>query len=48
MRTHFAFSKNGIDVEVPEGFDCQVVRSRTARPLDDVSAALDAALDRPI
>ena len=36
MKTHFAFGKNGIDVEVPEGFDCQVVRSRAARALNDV------------
>jgi lactate racemase len=48
MRVHFAFGKNGIDVDVPEGFDCQVVGSRSARSLDDVSAALDTALDRPI
>ena len=48
MKTHFAFGKNGIDVEVPEGFDCQVVRSRTAQALDDVAGALEAALDHPI
>ena len=48
MKTHFAFGKNGIDVEVPEGFDCQVVRSRAARALNDVTGALEAALDYPI
>jgi nickel-dependent lactate racemase len=48
MKTHFAFGKNGIDVEVPEGFDCQVVRSRAAQALGDVSGALEAALDHPI
>ena len=48
MKTHFAFGKNGIDVEVPDGFDCQVVRSRAARALDDVAGALEAALDHPI
>jgi nickel-dependent lactate racemase len=48
MKTQFAFGKNGIDVEAPEGFDCQVVRSRTAQALGDVAAALDAALDNPI
>ena len=48
MKTHFAFGKNGIDVETPQGFDCHVVRSRAARALDNVSAALEAALDRPI
>jgi len=48
MKIHFAFGKNGIDVEVPEGFDCQVVRSRAARALNDVAGALEAALDHPI
>jgi lactate racemase len=48
MKTHFAFGKTGIDVSVPEEYDCQVVMSRTARALPDVAAALDAALDRPI
>jgi len=48
MTTHFAFGKNGIDVEVPEGFDSQVVLSRNAQPLTDAATALEAALDRPI
>jgi lactate racemase len=48
MKTHFAFGKNGIDVEVPEGFDCQVVRSRAAQALENVAGALEAALDHPI
>src|SRR5208337_3696984 len=48
MKTHFAFGKHGIDVEVPEGLDCQVVRSRAAHALNDVAGALEAALDHPI
>lgn len=48
MKTLFAFGKNGIDVEVPEGFDCQVVRSRAAQALSDPDGALEAALDHPI
>ena len=48
MKAHFAFGKNGIDVEVPEGFDCQVVRSRAAHALNDVAGVLEAALDHPI
>ncbi len=48
MKTRFAFGKHGIDVSVPDLFDCRVVHSRTARPLDDVTGALEAALDRPI
>ncbi len=41
-------AKDGIEVSVPDGFDCQVVRSRAARALDDAAGALDAALDSPI
>jgi lactate racemase len=48
MKTRFAFGKHGIEVSVPDGFDCQIVRSRSARALDDAVGALDAALDRPI
>ncbi len=48
MKTHFAFGKNGIEVSIPEGFDCQVVTSRTAKALTDETTALNAALDRPI
>ncbi|HKN21231.1 MAG TPA: nickel-dependent lactate racemase [Terracidiphilus sp.] len=48
MKTHFAFGKNGIGVEVPEGLDCQVVRSRAAHALNDGAGALEAALDHPI
>jgi lactate racemase len=51
MKTRFAFGRNGIDVETPDGldgFDWQVVRSCAARALADVAEALNAALDRPI
>ena len=48
MKTQFSFGKNGIEVSVPEGFDCRVIRSRTGVALKDVDAALGAALDNPI
>lgn len=48
MKTRFAFGKNGIEVSVPEGFDFQVVMSRTAKALTDSAAELEAALDAPI
>jgi len=48
MKVHFSYGKDGIEVPVPEGFDCQVIRSRSAGALVDVAGALDAALDRPI
>lgn len=48
MKTRFSFGKNGIEVSVPDTFDCQVIRSRSAHRIPDVASALDAALDRPI
>ena len=45
MKTQFAFGKNGIEVAVPEGFEYQVIRSRSAKPLSDVQAALESALE---
>ena len=48
MKTQFAFGKCGIDISVPDVFDCRVVRGRAAHALDNVSAALEAALDRPL
>jgi lactate racemase len=48
MSTRFAFGKHDIDVSVPDGFDCQVVMSRSASALPDAASALDAALDKPI
>jgi nickel-dependent lactate racemase len=47
MKAHFSFGKSGIEVSVPDVFDCQVVRSRSAAALREVEAALGAALDRP-
>ncbi len=48
MKIPFAFGKNGIEVSVPDGYACHVLRSHTAAALGDVKAALDDALDRPI
>src|ERR1700735_1854539 len=48
MKTRFAFGKNGIEVTVPDSFDCQVVNSRAAVALLDAAQSLDAALDAPI
>jgi nickel-dependent lactate racemase len=52
MKAHFSFGKNGIDVSVPDGFECQVIKSRSASGLPDGSPKLDAALasalDSPI
>ncbi len=48
MKVHFSYGKDGIEVPVPGGFQCQVIRSRSASALMDVTAALDEALDHPI
>ena len=48
MKTQFSFGKNGIEVSVPERFECQVLRSRSAAPLPDPATAIAAALDSPI
>jgi len=48
MKTQFSFGKNGIEVTVPEGFECQVIRSRSGVALKDEAAALESALDHPI
>jgi nickel-dependent lactate racemase len=48
MKTHFSFGKDGIDVSVPDGFDCQVLRSRTAKALEDWEAEVERALNDPI
>lgn len=48
MKTRFAFGKHGIDVSVPDGFDCHVAHTRSALALTNVPAALAEALDDPI
>jgi nickel-dependent lactate racemase len=48
MRSLFFFGKNGIEVEVPQGFDSQEVRSRKTVAVDDETAAVNYALDHPI
>jgi nickel-dependent lactate racemase len=48
MKTRFAFGKHGIEVSVPDGLDCRIVLSRPGRAVEDVTAALDRALDQPM
>jgi lactate racemase len=48
MKTQFSFGKSGIEVSVPDGYECQVVRSHTAAALGDAETALVTALDCPI
>ncbi|MCC6585669.1 MAG: nickel-dependent lactate racemase [Bryobacterales bacterium] len=48
MQVDFAFGKTGLSLDLPEGFDYQLLEARSAAPLPDWSAALEAALDAPI
>src|ERR1700752_1981051 len=48
MQVHFAFGRHGLDVTLPDGPRYEMIESRSASPLPDVTAALDQALDHPI
>src|ERR1700676_836689 len=48
MRMDLAFGKTGLTVVLPEGFRYRVLEARSAKPLADPAAAIEAALDHPI
>ena len=48
MRTHFAFGKAGLDLELPSGFEYRVLEARSAKALANERAALEAAIDSPV
>lgn len=48
MQVQLAFGKSGLDIALPEGYSYRVLEARSAKPLDDADAALDAALATPI
>jgi nickel-dependent lactate racemase len=48
MKSHFSFGKDGIEISIPDNFDCHEIRSRTAAPLEDEVASIYSALDHPI
>ena len=48
MKTWFAFGKDGLSLELPEGFRYQVLEARSAVPLTDPAAAIEEALDHPL
>jgi lactate racemase len=48
MKSLFLFGKGGIEVSVPDGFDCHEIRSRKAVAVTDEAAAVNEALDHPI
>jgi nickel-dependent lactate racemase len=47
VETRLAFGKDGLKVTIPEQFDCQVLNWKSAAPLADAGAAIEAALDAP-
>lgn len=48
MNVRFAFGKDGIVVPIPDEVRAEIVHCRSAAALADATAALEAALDRPI
>lgn len=48
MKVNFAFGRNGLTLDLPEGFEYQVLESRSAAALDDSAAAIATALDAPV
>src|SRR5579872_2101119 len=48
MQVDLAFGKTGISVELPAGASYQILEARSAQPLPDSIAAIEAALDAPI
>lgn len=48
MKVQIAFGKRGLELDLPDGPDYQVVKVHSAPPLADVEKALAAALDAPV
>ncbi|MEP7351899.1 MAG: nickel-dependent lactate racemase, partial [Acidobacteriota bacterium] len=48
MRCHLAFGRNGLDVELPDGFNYTVLESPVLQAVPDATAAVEAALLSPI
>jgi nickel-dependent lactate racemase len=48
MRTQLAFGKTALPADLPDGFRYRLLEARSATPVPDQAAALEAALDAPI
>lgn len=48
MRTHLAFGKTGLEVDLPPGLNYSFLEARSAVPLGDPRRAIEEALDSPI
>ncbi len=47
MDTRLAFGKDGLKVTIPDGYQTEVLEWKSAAPLPDAVAAIEAALDKP-
>jgi nickel-dependent lactate racemase len=48
MRVHLAYGREGLPVELPEGYEYQVLECPPLPPAADQVAAIEAALDAPV
>ena len=48
MRINLAFGKTGLPVDLPEGVRYRVLEAKSAKPLANALAAIEAALDQPV
>jgi len=48
MKTHFGYGEQGIEVELPPGFEALVLNGRSAPALANALAGIEQALDHPI
>jgi nickel-dependent lactate racemase len=48
MNVLFAFGRNGLNLELPEGLEYRILEARSAPALADAAAAIARALDAPI
>ncbi len=47
-QTHFAFGRHGLTLGLPDGPRYHLLQSRSARPIADAGAAIEAALEAPV
>jgi lactate racemase len=47
VETRLAFGRDGLKVTIPDRYQCQVLNWKSAAPLADAVAAIEAALDAP-
>lgn len=47
MQIQFAYGKSGLTLNLPDGFDYQVLEARSASAVPDAKRAIEDALDRP-